>query len=256
MSFIKLDNVSLSYPVLGAYTRSLKQSILKKLCGGGGATEHDKINFVEALKNINLNLTSGDRLGLIGRNGAGKSTLLRLLAGVYAPTQGSVQTDGSISPLLGISVGMHPLATGYENIKFRCLLYGFDKKKTQAIIKDIEEFTELGAFLNMPIKTYSSGMSMRLSFGIATAIIPDILIVDEVVGVGDAQFLDKAKNRLNSLIESSNILVLASHSEEIIKKFCNKILWLDRGAIVQFAQQDVDGVLNQYHGSCLIKEAV
>ena len=251
MSLIKLDNVSLSYPVLGAYTRSLKKSLLKKFCGGE-TTEHDKINFVEALKNINLNLKSGDRLGLIGRNGAGKSTLLKMMAGIYAPTQGSIQVDGNISPLLGISVGMHHLATGYENIKFRCLLYGFDKKKTQAIIKDVEEFTELGTFLNMPIKTYSSGMSMRLSFGIATAIIPDILIVDEVVGVGDAQFLDKAKSRLNSLIESSNILVLASHSDDIIKKFCNKILWLDHGAIVKFAHNDVSGVLTEYHESCLV----
>jgi homopolymeric O-antigen transport system ATP-binding protein len=251
MSLIKLDNVSLSYPVLGAYTRSLKQSLLKKFCGGE-TTEHDKINFVEALKNINLNLKSGDRLGLIGRNGAGKSTLLKMLAGIYAPTQGSIQVNGNISPLLGISVGMHHLATGYENIKFRCLLYGFDKKKTQAIIKDIEAFTELGTFLNMPIKTYSSGMSMRLSFGIATAMIPDILIVDEVVGVGDAQFLEKAKSRLNSLIESSNILVLASHSDDIIKKFCNKILWLDHGTIVKFAHNDVSGVLSEYHESCLV----
>lgn len=253
MSFIKLDHVSLSYPVLGAYTRSLKQSILKKFCSSScHTTEHDKINFVEALKDINLKLTSGDRLGLIGRNGAGKSTLLRMLAGIYAPTQGSILVRGSISPLLGISVGMQQLATGYENIKFRCLLYGFDKKKTQAIIKNIEEFTELGPFLNMPIKTYSSGMSMRLSFGIATAIIPDILVVDEVVGVGDAQFLDKAKNRLNNLIESSNILVLASHSDDIIKKFCNKILWLDHGVIVKFAHNDVSGVLTEYHESCLV----
>ena len=173
------------------------------------------------------------------------------MAGIYPPSKGTIHTNGSISPLLGINVGMNPLATGYENIKFRSLLYGFDKKKIEKIIQDVEEFTQLGHFLSMPVKTYSSGMSVRLSFGIATAITPDILIIDEVVGSGDAQFINKARERLSHLIEASNILVLASHSEEIIKKFCNKILWLGQGSIVKFSEHNIDETLSEYKQACL-----
>lgn len=254
MSLIKLNNVSLRYPLLGVYTRSLKQSLVQKLCRDRTTpiTEHEKITYIDALKEINFTLQSGDRLGLIGQNGAGKSTLLKVLAGIYPPTIGEIEVQGNISPLLGISVGMNSQATGYENIKFRCLLHGFDKKKIQNIIKDVEEFTELGHFLSMPVKTYSSGMNVRLSFGLATAITPDILIVDEVVGVGDARFIDKAKSRLTSLIESSNILVVASHSDEIIKKFCNKILWLEHGSIVKFSHHHVESVLTEYKEACVV----
>jgi len=251
MSLVKLENVSLKYPLLGAYTRSLKQSMVRAFSQNRQLlSEHDKITYINALKGIDFELKSGDRLGLIGRNGAGKSTLLKVLAGIYPPSTGSIEVVGNVSPLLGISVGMNSLATGYENIKFRCLLHGFDKKKTQQIIKEVEDFTELGHFLSMPIKTYSSGMSVRLSFGIATAITPDILIVDEVVGVGDAHFMDKAKARLTHLIESSNIMVVASHSDEIIKRFCNKILWLDQGVIVKFTHHDIDAILHEYKQTC------
>lgn len=251
MSAITLTDVSLRYPLLGAYTRSLKQSILKKLTGRSAESELETISYIDALKKISFSLKSGDRLGLIGRNGAGKSSLLKTLAGIYHPTTGKIEVRGHVSPLLGISVGMHPLATGYENIRFRCLLHGFNKKKIQSIVKEVEDFTELGRFLAMPIKTYSSGMSVRLSFGLATAITPDILILDEVVGVGDAQFIDKAKARLTNLIESSNILVLASHSDELILKFCNKVLWLDQGSIVKFAHDNIQEVLGEYKGVCL-----
>jgi ABC-type polysaccharide/polyol phosphate transport system ATPase subunit len=252
MSSIILKNVSLSYPLLGAYSRSLKQSMMSVLARGTSQiTSQNNIIYVEALKNISFELARSDRLGLIGPNGSGKSTLLKIIAGIYPPSSGTIHTEGSISPLLGINVGMNPLATGYENIRFRSLLYGFDKKKIQKIIEDVEEFTQLGHFLAMPVKTYSSGMSVRLSFGIATAITPDILILDEVVGAGDAQFINKARQRLSQLIESSNILVLASHSEEIIKKFCNKILWLEQGSIVKFSEQNIDETLNEYKGSCL-----
>lgn len=249
MSYIQLKNVSLSYPLLqGHYIRSIKQSVLHAF--SKDSLEQDKVTFINALKNIDLELKRGDRLGLIGHNGAGKSTLLRVMAGIYPPSQGTLKVVGSISPLLGIHVGMNPQSSGYENIKFRCLLHGFDKNKTQKIIQEVEEFTELGRFLSMPVKTYSSGMSVRLSFAIATAIVPDILLVDEVVGVGDAQFIEKAQRRLNSLIESSNILVLASHSENIISKFCNKILWLEQGSIVSLSQDEVQKTLTSYQQGC------
>lgn len=252
MSSVQLKNLSLRYPLLGTYTRSLKQSVLQNISRGRGpVSEHEKITYIDALKDISFELHRGDRLGLIGRNGAGKSTLLKVIAGIYPPSTGQITVHGNISPLLGIGMGMNPQATGYENIKLRCLLHGFDKKKTQQIIKDVEEFTELGHFLSMPIKTYSSGMSVRLSFGIATGITPDILVVDEVVGVGDAQFLQKAQARMHGLIESSNILVMASHSDDIIKQFCNKILWLDHGSIVKCSDQNVSEVLKEYKQSCL-----
>lgn len=249
-SLIKLNNVSLRYPLLGVYTRSLKQSVLQTFSRDRAEDIHKQVTYIDALKDISFTLKSGDRLGLIGRNGAGKSTLLKVLAGIYSPSAGKLEVQGNVSPLLGISVGMNPQSTGYENIKFRCLLHGFDKKKIQHIIKDIETFTELGHFLAMPIKNYSSGMSVRLSFAIATALIPDILVVDEVVGVGDLQFIDKAKARLTSLIEASNILVVASHSDDIIKKFCNKILWLDHGSIVKFSDQNVTTTLAEYKQAC------
>jgi ABC-type polysaccharide/polyol phosphate transport system ATPase subunit len=254
MSSIQLEHVSLSYPLLGAYTRSLKQSVLQALSRKSKTTlrfEHEKVTFIDALQDISFELNSGDRLGLIGPNGAGKSTLLKVLAGIYLPSQGTMTVNGNISPLLGISVGMNPQATGYENIKFRCLLHGFNKQQIEKVTHEVEEFTELGHFLAMPTKTYSSGMNVRLSFGIATAIIPDILILDEVVGVGDIRFIEKAQARLNRLIESSNILVLASHSNEIIYKFCNKILWLDQGRMVKLVEQPIQDVLIEYQQTCV-----
>ncbi|MBS0350110.1 MAG: ABC transporter ATP-binding protein [Proteobacteria bacterium] len=248
-SLIQLQDIALRYPLLGIHNRSLKQILLPRF-GRNAAQVPEKINFIDALKGISFELTRGDRLGLIGRNGAGKSTLLKLLAGIYSPSQGNICVRGNVSPLLGISVGMNPQATGYENIKFRCLLHGFDRFKIEKIYREVEEFTELGRFLAMPVKTYSSGMNVRLSFAIATAITPDILVVDEVVGVGDVQFIEKAKARLTDLIESSNILVLASHSDEIVKKFCNKLLWLERGSIVKFSDKNLDATLEEYKQSC------
>lgn len=246
MSLITLRNVSLRYPLLGAYTRSLKQSMLQVLQRGQNrANEHETIAYIDALKAVSFELKSGDRLGLVGCNGAGKSTLLKVLAGIYIPSGGQLEIHGSVSPLLGINIGLNPQATGYENIKFRCLLHGFDKKKTQEVTRKVEEFTELGQFLTMPVKTYSSGMTLRLSFAIATEITPDILVADEVVGVGDAQFMEKARKRLSSLIEAANIFVVASHSDEIIKKFCNKVLWLDQGVIVKLSE-DVEATLAKY----------
>lgn len=252
MSLITLNNVSLRYPLLGAYTRSLKQSVFQALTRGRSPnSEHQTVAYIDALKGISFELNSGDRLGLIGRNGAGKSTLLKVLAGIYAPSGGQLTVRGRVSSLLGINVGLNPQATGFDNIKFRCLLHGLDKQKIQTVTKRVEAFTELGQFLAMPVKTYSSGMTLRLSFAIATEITPDILVTDEVVGVGDAQFMEKAKKRLSSLIEAANIFVVASHSDEIIKKFCNKILWLDQGVIVKLSE-NVEATLTEYKEVCVV----
>lgn len=245
MSTISLKNVHLKYPLLGGYSRSFKTSVLQLLYKKS-AREVKKIKYIEALNGINLELREGDRLGLIGNNGAGKSTLLKVMSQIYFPSQGKIHIDGSISSLLGIHVGMNPHTTGYENIELRCLLHGYDLKKIKEIVLDIEKFTELGNFLSMPTKTYSSGMNLRLAFGLATAIVPEILLIDEVVGVGDARFLEKAQNRLNKLILESKILVLSSHSNEIIKKFCNKVLWLENGNI-RYIGSNVEETLEIYH---------
>jgi len=177
-------------------------------------------------------------------NGAGKSTLLKLLSGIYTPNSGDLIVNGNVSSLLSLQYGMKPWATGYENIRLRCLLNNLTDEQIDKVIKDIEEFSELGNALVKPVNTYSSGMTLRLSFAIATAQIPDILILDEVIGTGDEYFLDKANTRMESFIDHSNVMILASHSEQIIRKFCNKVLWLDNGLVKSFG--DVDCVFTKY----------
>jgi ABC-type polysaccharide/polyol phosphate transport system ATPase subunit len=189
-------------------------------------------------------LTKGDKLGLIGHNGAGKSSLLRIMAGIYQPQKGEITVKGKISSLLDLNVGMQMEANGYENIRVRSLILGISKDETKKCIADIQQFSELGDFMSIPVKTYSSGMLMRLAFGMSTSFIPDILLIDEVIGAGDANFIKKAQTRLESFIAKSNILVLSSHSTEIIQRFCNKVLWLEHGAVRMFGA--ADDVLSAY----------
>lgn len=237
MSKIVVNNLCLKYPIYGANTRSMKRSFLEFAIGGKlKEVNGSSIVTVDALSDVTFNLDKGDRLGLIGHNGSGKSTLLKVLSGIYQPTVGSVEVIGSVSSLLSVGVGMQPNSTGYENIRTRCLLHGYTKNETQRVIADIEEFAELGNFLGMPVKIYSSGMNLRLAFGIATAVTPDILLLDEVVGAGDAHFMAKAKTRLNNLVDKSNILVLATHSNDLIQKFCNKAIWLEQGKVKYFGE--------------------
>lgn len=244
MSYIICKNVSLAYPIYDMDARSLKRGLVNIAVGGRMTTERQGQFQVRALNEINLHLKQGDRLGLIGHNGAGKSTLLRVLSGVYEPLKGQVLVKGSISSLINIGVGMQPTLTGYENIRLRCLILGLSKKQIEYIINDVEEFTELGHYLSMPIKTYSNGMMLRLGFGLSTAIIPDILLVDEVIGAGDAGFMEKAINRMKNLINQSNIMVISSHNNSIIKQFCNRVLWLEQGHIKMFG--DMDLVINEF----------
>ncbi len=246
MSYIICKNVSLTYPVYDIDARSLKRGIANIATGGRLSNGKSGKLQIQALNNISLHLKKGDRLGLIGHNGAGKSSLLRVLSGVYEPLQGNIYIKGNIVSLINISVGMQPTLTGYENIRMRGLILGLSNDQIKNIIKNIEEFTELGDFLSMPVKTYSSGMMIRLAFGLSTALVPDILLVDEVIGVGDAGFLEKAKNRMNEYVNQSNIMVLASHSNEIIKQFCNCVLWLEHGSVKMFG--DVNSVMDAYEG--------
>jgi ABC-type polysaccharide/polyol phosphate transport system ATPase subunit len=222
MAHIKLDQASVEIPIYSNHNRSIKNSLLKKLT-------KDKVlpHSVKALDNITLDLKDGDRLGVMGPNGAGKSTLLRTLAGVYHPTSGSIDVSGSIASLIDISLGMDGEATGYENIRMRAIMMGMKLKQIKTIEEEIADFTELGKFLELPIRTYSNGMHMRLGFAVSTTVPADIILMDEWLSVGDSDFLIKAEKRLHDYIQKSSILVIASHSEDLIQKTTNQILRLE-----------------------------
>lgn len=196
-----------------------------------GLTESGK-TLIRSLHDINLEILPHERVGLIGHNGAGKSTLLRVLSKVYTPSSGQAIIEGKIGSLIDISLGIDGEATGIENIFLRAALLGIPKKEVERALPEIIDFTQLGGFIDMPVRTYSTGMHMRLAFAVSTMISPDILLMDEWLSVGDKAFQQKAELRLNSLIERSNVLVIASHSRELIERCCTRVLWLEHGRII------------------------
>ena len=231
-SKITVSNASIDFPIFNAKNKSIKNSIINAALGG-----YIKHNFntnvvmVNDLKNIDLNINKGERIGLLGANGSGKTTLLRLLAGIYYPTKGDIKIEGDVSSLININLGIDAEATGRENIKFRAAMMGLTKEKINRINKDIIEFSGLGDFIDLPYRTYSSGMQMRLLFAISTSISPNILIMDEWLSVGDSEFSRRAEEKLNDLINTTDILIIASHSEELLKKICNRFIFLENGMI-------------------------
>lgn len=227
---IILDNVSVSFPIYDAKQFSFKHSLLKAATGGN--IKNGKIPEVEALRNISLNLKEGDRVALVGHNGSGKTTLLRVLAGVYAPTAGTIQTKGRVTSLLDSTLGMDYEATGIENIKLRALFLGIHPKKINSLIDDIVEFSELGDFIHMPVRTYSSGMILRLAFSITTTYAPEILLMDEWISVGDDNFKIKAEKRLNKFIDQAGILVIATHDKNLADRTCKSHIYLEHGKII------------------------
>ena len=246
-STIELKNASVEFPIFNASTRSLKKAMLNIGTGGIiGKNAKDK-NIVTALSDVSFSIKKGDRLALIGHNGAGKTTLLRVLAKIYEPTQGTAKIKGQVTPMFDVGLGIDPEATGYENIFIRATYLGLTKKEINKKLDDIVAFTELGDFLNMPVHTYSSGMNIRLSFAVCTCIRPEILLLDEWIGAGDARFIKKAQERLSSMIKSTNILVLASHNLELLKKWCNKAVWLEHGKMQEFGE--IDQVIESYQNS-------
>lgn len=244
MSSIEVNHVYLDYPLVGIGNRSLKNRFLGAATGGL-ISAGEAVPVVKALRDINFFLKEGDRLGLVGHNGAGKSTLLKVLAGIYQPSAGSVQAKGRIVSTLNISLGMEPEATGFENIMIRGLLLGMKRAEIDQKLDEIAAFTELGEYLNMPVRIYSSGMATRLAFATVTAMDSDILLMDEVIGTGDAAFMDKAEKRLNEFMNRSKIIVLASHSDLVIKKFCNKGLLLEHGQVISAG--GTEDVISTYH---------
>lgn len=236
-SYIELNNVSLDY-IVRTGTLSIRRAILHKIqCRFKkdiSQYEHVQNSSFRALDKICLKINKGDRVGLIGCNGAGKSTLLRLIAKIYQPTCGNIVVQGKICSLFDVHLGMNDEATGYENILNLAVMRGHNTEQALSIVREVEDFTELGEFLYKPIRTYSTGMKMRLSFAVATAIAPNIMLIDEIVGTGDNTFFRKATTRIQNIMQDTHILLLASHSNEIIQKFCNKALLLDKGKIKFF----------------------
>lgn len=231
MSRIVIHNATVEFPV---YQNDFKITSKVNKLGGFITSYQNKCSVIRALDNLSLDLYPGDRVGLIGHNGAGKSTLLRLLAGIYEPVSGHVHTEGSIASMLSIAQGIEREATGYENIFIRGTLMGMDKNEIKCKQDEIAEFSELGDYLSMPVHTYSSGMLVRLAFAISTSIQPDILLLDEIFAAGDASFQEKAKEKMASLVTQSKIIVFASHSFELLKEFCNKVLVLETGKIADY----------------------
>lgn len=207
-------------------------------------SRHKKSDNFVALSNINLNIKYGERVALIGANGAGKSTLLKVMSGIYQPAYGTVKIRGRVSPLFEMASGFEAEMTGWNNIRVRCLLLGMSRQETETKIHEIAEFTELGEFLNYPVRTYSAGMFIRLAFAVSTAVHPEILLLDEVMGTGDAKFIEKSKLRLEEFIEKGSIVIFSSHSAPLIKQYCSRTIWLDHGKIM--LDGETDKVMDAY----------
>ncbi|HWQ99118.1 MAG TPA: ABC transporter ATP-binding protein [Clostridia bacterium] len=242
MSKIILDQVNLEFVFRPA--GSIKDALV------GKRVHESEIKKVHALKNIHLELNDGDRLGVIGHNGAGKSTLLKTIAGIYAPTSGTVLLEGVPTCLFELATGFEMEASGYQNIKLRALMLGLTPKEADAKTAEIAAFSGLGEHLKRPLKYYSSGMFLRLAFSISTAISPEILLLDEVVAAGDAGFIEKANNRMREMVDQVDILVFVSHSMDQIKAFCNRCIWMAGGKIM--LQGDVDQVIEAYRQNTLL----
>jgi ABC-type polysaccharide/polyol phosphate transport system ATPase subunit len=241
MPRIELDRVSLTFRVRQQQGRmTLKEYLVRGLFLRPAQARME----VRALQEVSLRVGPGDRLGVIGHNGAGKSTLLKLLAGIYHPTGGRRRVEGQISSLFDISLGFEQEATGWENIYYRSYLQGETRRSVNAKIESIAAFTELGEFLNMPVRYYSAGMMVRLAFSIATAVEPEVLLIDEVLSVGDMSFRDKAGRRMREMMSTAKLAVIVSHDLGSLANLCDRGIWLDHGRVR--AEGPIDDVIEAY----------
>lgn len=248
MAQLVLENVNVDFPIYGTH-RSLRKALLRGATGGliGRDKVHSNRVTIQALADINLNLKEGDRLGLVGHNGAGKSTILKVMAGVYEPTSGRILHSGRITPLFESLPGMDTDDSGYENTITSGMLLGMSRSAIEAKVPEIAEFSELGEYFDLPMRTYSLGMQTRLGFAVATAIDPGILLMDEGIGAGDARFAERAAGRMTQFIARSQIMVLASHSEPLIRQTCNIAAFMKAGRIISVGS--VDDIFREYHES-------
>jgi lipopolysaccharide transport system ATP-binding protein len=244
MTHLRLNDVTLDYPVLSQSSRNRTRQLLRVATGGQLDRSDSGRVTVRALEDITASFEVGDRVGLVGPNGSGKTSLLRLLAGIYHPTAGHLSRAGIVGSLLDISLGMSLEATGRENIYLRGAFQGLKRREVDALLPGIIEFSELGDFIELPMRTYSSGMHLRLAFSVSTLLAPDILLMDEWLAVGDASFQAKAGERLHEIVSNTAILVIASHSATLIRNQCNRVLYLDHGRVI--ADGTPDEVLPQY----------
>ena len=233
MVAIILDDVSVDIPIYDVSRASLRKALLGRTVGGRFAQSGSHVT-VKALRNVTFEAHDGDRVALVGDNGSGKSTLLRVASKVYPPTGGRITITGNISPMFDATLGMSMDATGLENIQIAGTIWGLTRAQIKNSVDDIAEFTELGDYLTVPVRTYSNGMMLRLAFAIATARDPEILLIDEIIGVGDATFFGKAFARLSKLAQRSRILLVAAHQNDLLRQLCDKAIWLSHGNLIQY----------------------
>lgn len=232
-ALIQASDLSVDFPIYEANARSFKSAVLRTATGGVLSRESGRVT-IRALDRLNFEMKEGDRIGLVGHNGSGKSTLLRVIAGVYEPTGGTIEVQGKIASMLNIWLGMNMDASGVENIYLRARVLGMSIPEIDRVVDEICEFAELGDFIHMPLRTYSSGMQMRLAFAVSTSVAADIVLMDEWLSVGDADFAVKAQERLKEMLGRTKIMIVASHNEDMVRKSCNKILRLEHGKIAEF----------------------
>jgi lipopolysaccharide transport system ATP-binding protein len=246
MARIALHSVTVDLPIYNASSRSLKQRVIEAATGGRIAANSAGHVVVRALDNVSFELNDGDRLGIIGHNGAGKTSLLRVLSGAYFPTGGTAVIEGQLGSLIDIAIGIDPEATGRENVLIRGALLGMSRSEIFHHMPGIIEFADLGNFIDMPLRTYSAGMQLRLAFAISTVLRPEILLMDEWLSVGDERFKSKIAERLDAFVKTTNILVIASHDRNLILEICNRAIWLNHGQVA--ADGPPDEVVPNYFG--------
>ena len=244
MASLEVEKIHLDYRIYGPAALSLRAQILRPALGGQISKSEHNIVSTQALEDVSISIKQGERVGLIGANGAGKSTLLRVMAGVYAPTSGNVKVDGTIRTLFDITQGMDDEGTGIDNAYIRGLVIGASRAEIESRLDEIIEFSELGEYIHMPLRTYSSGMRLRLAFAVSTCFGGEVVLMDEIFGVGDQRFYQKAAGRLHDYLGDSGIVVLASHSADLIRDMCSRAILLDHGTVI--ADGSCDEVLDIY----------
>lgn len=245
MAHIKLRDTSITFSIYNAKTRSIRTELFNAI--GGKLRSVDNTVYINAVDSMNLDISQGERVALIGHNGAGKSTLLKLLSGIYEPTSGQIEIDGDVSSLTDITMGMDPENSGYENIIMRCIFMGMSFEEAQSKIPEVIEFSGLREYIDLPMRTYSTGMYLRLAFTIATSVTPDILIMDEMIGAGDASFIEQARVRTMDLIQKTKIMVISSHNMEMLKEICTRGIWMEKGKIRM--DGGIEEVISAYNDS-------